>query len=344
YGPTNVHRKWIWKSGTDLWGMDPDDLQGRMPAFLPDVPTVRQDLVDYLGEVQAFDAALGVLLDELESRGLLENTLVVVSGDHGPAGFPHGKCNLYEFGSGVALAIAGPGVRGSETPGQPRVLDDLVSLPDLAPTFLEAAELPVPEVMTARSLWPSLSSSESPIADPSREHVLIGRERHVASARADFKPYPQRAIRTDRYLFIHNFRPERYPLGDPYRLGDSENEPTFAEIRENTFVTLPDEDAGPTKAWLVEHRNDPAIKPLFEQVYGQRPEFELYDMKADVHQMKNVANEPQYASIAEALRTRLHEELIRTGDPRMQDDGAFFENSPMSDPVVKKTKKRVNKK
>ncbi|MEM9828257.1 MAG: sulfatase-like hydrolase/transferase, partial [Planctomycetota bacterium] len=98
YGPTNVHRKWIWKSGTDLWGMDPDDLKGRMPAFLPDVPTVRQDLVDYLGEVQAFDAALGVLLDELKSRGLLENTLVVVSGDHGPAGFPHGKCNLYEFG------------------------------------------------------------------------------------------------------------------------------------------------------------------------------------------------------------------------------------------------------
>ena len=59
-----------------------------MPAFLPDVHAVREDLADYLGEIAAFDAGLGILIDELKKRGEYENTLIVVSGDHGPPGFP----------------------------------------------------------------------------------------------------------------------------------------------------------------------------------------------------------------------------------------------------------------
>ena len=46
-------------SGTRLWGIDPDDLQGKLPPFLPDVPVVREDLADYFGEIAAFDLALG---------------------------------------------------------------------------------------------------------------------------------------------------------------------------------------------------------------------------------------------------------------------------------------------
>ena len=56
FGPTNVHRTWIKGSGKKRWGIDPDDLKGKMPAFLPDVHEVRQDLADYLGEIAAFDA------------------------------------------------------------------------------------------------------------------------------------------------------------------------------------------------------------------------------------------------------------------------------------------------
>lgn len=50
FGPTNVHRKWTKGSGKALWNIDPDDLKGKMPAFLPDVHEVRQDFADYLGE------------------------------------------------------------------------------------------------------------------------------------------------------------------------------------------------------------------------------------------------------------------------------------------------------
>ena len=112
HGPTNVHRKWVKGSGKALWGIDPDALKGKLPAFLPDVPEVREDFADYLGESQAFDAQVGVILKQLKDAGELDRTIVVISGDHGAPGFPGGKCNLYDFGTGVALVAAGPGVPG----------------------------------------------------------------------------------------------------------------------------------------------------------------------------------------------------------------------------------------
>jgi N-sulfoglucosamine sulfohydrolase len=328
FGPTNVHRKWVKGSGKKLWGIEPDDLRGKLPPFLADVPEVREDLADYLGEVQAFDAALGVLLTRLEAIGELDNTIIVVSGDHGPPGFPHGKCNLYDFGSKVSLAIRWGGAK----PG--RVVDDLVSLTDLAPTFLELAGIPVPDAVTGRSLVPLLTSDKSGQIDPERNAVFIGRERHVENARPEFKPYPQRAIRTHDYLYIINFHPERWPLGNPYRL-DGDKPPTAEELSENTRVTLADEDAGPAKAWLVGRRNDPQWKPLFKLAYAKRPREELYDLRSDPHQMKNVAAEPKYAQLRDELQQRLMDELTRTGDPRVVDHGNFFETPPMAGPIQK---------
>src|SRR5204863_9140921 len=136
-------------------GIDPDSLAGKLPTFLPDVPEVREDFADYLGEIQALDMLLGAAIKELEDRGKLDKTMIVVSGDHGPPGFTHGKCNLYDFGTAVSLAIRGAGTRGG------RVLDDFVCLPDLAPTFLEIAGLKPPEVMTGRSAVNVLKSEKS---------------------------------------------------------------------------------------------------------------------------------------------------------------------------------------
>jgi arylsulfatase A-like enzyme len=326
FGPTNTHRKWIKGSGKKLWGIEPEQLKGKMPAFLPDVPEVREDFADYLGEAQAVDAALGVLLARLAEIGELDNTLIAVSGDHGPPGFPHGKCNLYDFGSSVSLAVRGPGVTGG------RVVDDLITLADLAPTFLEAGGLTPPAVMTGRSLVALLRSTQSGRVESARDAVYIGRERHVEGARADFMPYPQRAIRTHDFLYIVNFRPDRWPLGDPYRL-EGPNPPTVQELTEETRVSLPDEDAGPTKAWLVGVRNDPKWKAHFDWVYGKRPREELYDLKSDPQQTKNVAAEPRYATQRAGLERRLMDELKRTGDPRLVDNGRFYETPPMSGPV-----------
>ena len=326
FGPTNVHRKWVKGSGKSLWNLDGEELKGKLPAFLPDVPEVRQDLADYFGEIAALDHALGVHIKRLDELGELENTLIVVSGDHGPPGFPHGKCNLYDYGASVSLAMRWGGMKGG------RVVDDLVSLTDLAPTFLELAGLPIPERMTGRSLVRILQSEQSGQIDPTRDAVFIGRERHVENARADYMPYPQRAIRTAEHLYIINFRPDRWPLGDPYDL-DSDNPPTAKEITEVTRASLPDEDAGPTKAWLVGVRNDPKWQKHFDWVYGKRPREELYDLQKDPHQSKNVAADPDYAAVRVALEKRLLDELNATGDPRLIDDGKFFETPPMAGPV-----------
>jgi N-sulfoglucosamine sulfohydrolase len=326
FGPTNVHRTWIKGSGKALWGLEPDDLKGKLPPYLPDVPEVRQDLTDYFGEIAALDHAMGEFITELEKAGEKDNTLIVISGDHGAPGFPHGKCNLYGFGTGVSLAIAGPGVNGG------RVVDDFVLLPDLAPTYLEAAGQPVPAVMTGRSLWPLLKSERSGQIDPTRDHVLTGRERHVENARADYAPYPQRCLRTADHTFIINFHPERYPLGDPYRL-EVNDEPTREELEQETRTTHPDDDAGPTKAWIIGARKEPQWGPFYERTYAKRPKYELYDLHKDPHEMTNVAADPAYATVKAAMEKQLIDELTRTGDPRMVEEGKFFETAPMSGPV-----------
>ncbi len=334
-GPTNCHRKWIAGSGKQLWGIDPDELAGKLPPFLPDVPIVRQDVADYLGEVQAFDAGLGVLIEELKRVGAYNNTLLVVSGDHGMPGVTHGKCDLYDFGTQVPLAVRWPA--GIKHPG--RVVDDFVSLPDLAVTFLEAAGAERSERMVAKSIMNLLTSEQSGQVDPTRDAVFTGRERHVAQARPGNLPYPMRAIRTDQYLYIINFQPDRWPMG----VGpESGNPPSFEAVRENTFVAYADLDASPTKAWIVTNRNkDPRS---FELAVGKRPRHELYDIRSDPHSMRNLAGDPQFAAAQSKLHQRLMDELKRTGDPRIGEN-VVFEKPPLTDPPpAKRNRNRPNKK
>lgn len=321
WGPTNVHRKWTYGSGEALWGINPDDLKGKMPAFLPDVDTVRVDFADYLGEVMAFDAGLGVLIEELEALGELDNTLVVVSGDHGFPGFSNGKCNLYDAGTQVPLIARWP----TEIPAK-RVVEDLVSLPDLAPTFLEVAHLAPPAEMTAQSLWPLLRSNASGQVNDERSWVITGRERHVRKARAGLLPYPQRALRTKDWLYIVNFEPDRYPMGDPLVV-DEDYQADMQALTNNTFVAFPDFDASPTKAWLVAHRKEAAYQPYYDFAFGKRPPEELYSVPEDPDQIRNLADDPVYASTKERLRQQLFAELEKTGDPRLA-SSVPFESPP----------------
>ena len=213
WGPTNTHRTWERGSGEELWNLDPDDLKGRMPAFLPDAHEIREDFNDYLGECVAFDAGLGVIIERLEAIGELDNTLIVVSGDLGIPGFPRAKCNLYDIGTEVAMAVRW---HGQVSPG--RVVSDFVNLMDLAPTFLDAAGVDQPSGMVGNSIVPLLKSGGSGRMEEDRDFVVTGRERHNPTREGGL-PYPQRALRTDDFLYIYNFEPDRWPMGDPERLG-----------------------------------------------------------------------------------------------------------------------------
>jgi N-sulfoglucosamine sulfohydrolase len=176
---------------------------------MPDVPEVRGDFANYMGEIQAWDAAVGVILEELQAAGALTDTLVVASGDHSMPGVPDGKCNLYDRGVAVPLLARVPGIAGG------LVVDDFVNLMDVAPTFLEAGGVTPPVVMTGRGLLGVLRSGSSGLVDKSRTWVVTGRERHVDMPREGNLPYPRRALRTRNHLYIRNFAPDRWTLGSP---------------------------------------------------------------------------------------------------------------------------------
>jgi len=332
WGPTNTHRTWERGSGKAVWGLDPDDLKGRMPDFLPDVHEVREDVCDYLGECLAVDAGVGVLLERLEAMGELDDTLVVVSGDHGIPGFPRAKCNLYDIGCEVALAARWP---GRIRPG--RVVDDMVNLMDLAPTFLEAAGVSVPDSMSATSLLPVLENPASGQVEAGRDFVVTGRERHVADAREGHLPYPQRAIRTHDFLYIVNFEPDRWPMGDPGGLDDLEAEPpSFDTLCGRTRAVYADMDASPTKAWMIHHRAEDGVRDLFDLGFGKRPREELYDLRVDPCYMKNVAGEPGYEEAREELAGRLMQVLRENNDPRVVESPCRYEHAPYAGPMPKK--------
>lgn len=327
WGPTNTHRTWVKGSGAKLWSLNPDDLKGKLSKHLPDVPEIREDVADYLGEVQAFDAGLGALLSELEQTGEMANTIVIVSGDHGMPGVPAGKCNLYDLGTRVSLAIAWP-----EKYAANRVVDDFVCLPDLAPTILEAAGVEIPEVMTGRSLQNVLTSSASGQVDSSRDAVIMGRERHVARTRPDFLPYPQRAIRTGEFLYIRNFKPDRWPMGTAPGFGIPDGAfPDEQALNQSTYAVFADMDASPTKTWLVLNGiNNPQYRRYFDAAFAPRPEEELFDLKTDPDQTVNVAADPQYQTVRIQLSERLMTVLRETKDPRVTEDPVRYERPPFA--------------
>ncbi len=272
-----------------------------VPGFLPDCDVVRSDILDYYYEVEWYDTQLGKMLDSLEAAGELENTLVVTTSDNGMA-FPRAKATMYEYGIHMPLAVSWPAAfEGGRT------VEDLISFTDFAPTFLEAAGVTAPEVVTGRSFLDVLRSGKAGRVDASRTSACSGRERH-SHARFDNLGYPARALRTHDYLYIRNFAPERYPAGVPEEYYDI--------------------DASPSKSYLIENKDDPAVKPFFEMTMEKAPGEQLFDISADPACLKNLAEEPAFAAQKSALAEELESTLRATGDLRVTGGGDIWESYP----------------
>lgn len=309
FGSIDPHRPYDSALREEL-GVDPDAV--KVPPVFPDVPAVREDIADYYAEVQRFDREVGEILERLRELGELDNTIIVISGDHGMP-FPRYKGNLYDSGTRVPLVIRWSG----RIPGG-REVTDLVNLTALAPTLLETAGVAVPDAMTGRSLVEVLRSPKEGRVDPARDRVFVGRERHTPAQEAPLSGgYPMRSVRTDDFLYIVNLEPDRWPAGNP------DPATTFMEDG-----WLGDVDNGPTKFYLWANRNDPKIKPLYDLSFARRPPEELYDLRADPDQTRNVAENSEYAAEKVRLRRELMEELLRTSDPRAKGAGEAFDNYP----------------
>lgn len=298
FGSSDPHRAYEKGSGLAS-GLRLEDVP--VPAFLPDAPVVRSDILDYYFEIERFDRELGEILSFLEERDQLANTFVIVTSDNGMP-FPRAKADLYDFGSRVPLAVRWP----ERIPGG-RVVSDFVSLVDVAPTILGAAGLESPPDMTGRSFLDVLASADQGRVAPARDHVILARERHTPW-RAGRVGYPMRAIRTDQFLYIRNLAPDRWPAGDP---------PIFGEV-----------DPSPTKDFVRDRRDAPGFERYYEAAFAKRPAEELYDTDLDSGQLNNSAALDSLAAAKISLASRLDRHLTATSDPRALGHPPTWESNP----------------
>ncbi|MEN8204146.1 MAG: sulfatase, partial [Bacteroidota bacterium] len=306
FGSSEPHRKFEANSGVRL-GVELDKVS--VPGFLPDVPEVRGDVADYLGEIKWVDHHLEQMIAMLEKEEILDNTLIIITSDNGMA-FPSAKNNLYEYGIHMPLAIYWK--EGIKNPG--RVIDDLVSLTDLAPTLLEIGGADVPKEMTGKSLLEIFNSDKSGRVEKSRKYVFAGKERHTICREGELG-YPQRSVRDYQYLYIRNYEPGRWPAGSPdtpsvhgWLYGDIDESPSKTYLRRNAF--------------------DTDVKPLFEKAMGKRPSEELYDILKDPACLHNLADEPAFSKDKKRLSGVLEKYLKRTDDPRTLTGGSVWDHFP----------------
>ncbi len=311
YGATEPHRRYKTGIGREN-GISLEDII--VPDFLPDVEAVRADMADYLYEIQHFDQHLVRMIELLEQSGELDNTVIIVTSDNGMP-FARAKANLYEYGFHVPLAI-----RWGNRIQPGRIVNDLISFADMAPTLLEITGIQHPAMqgsglsMSGMSFYNLLLSSNNGLVEPERQYIYGARERHSCS-RWNNLSYPIRAVRTHQFLYINNFKPDRWPAGAPMRYDENGNlVPGFHDIDDFT------ED------YIFTHRNDSLIKIYFDMAVARRPREELYDVLLDPGCLNNLSDLPEYQEIIMGLRGQLHSRLLETGDPRVLGYGDIWES------------------
>jgi len=301
-GTSEPHRAFEKGSGSN-YGIDSQKI--RIPGFLPNEPEIREDISDYLLEIKWADQHLEKIIDLLERQGKLENTLIIVTSDNGMA-FPGAKATLYEYGIHIPLAIRwGNGIKDAG-----RSSDLLVSLTDLAPTILEAAQLVIPNAMTGKSLNDIFLGLE--IKD--RSYAFSGKERHTVCREGDL-PYPQRAVRDSRFLYIQNLEPERWPSGSP-------------KIKSSHGWEYGDIDLSPTFNYLKENKNKASIEKFFHFATGKRPSEELFDIINDPACQNNLVNNKVFESDKIRLSRVLTAYLVDTQDPRAISNKILWDHYP----------------
>ncbi len=295
YGCLEPHRKYSFEEGI-RGGKSLDEIES-IPTYFPDTKEVRTDLLDYAYEIEWFDKHLGNMLTILEEKGELDNTLVVVTSDNG-CPFPRVKGQMYEQDFHLPMVASYPKLSASN-----RVVSDIISFTDLAPTFLEVAGVEIPATMTGKSFADVFSGDKSGIINENRNLTYFGREKHDLGREGDLG-YPVRCIRTQEYLYIYNFAPNRYPAGNP-----------------ETYYT--NCDSSPTKEEIIKRHNN-GDDYYYSLAFGKRPQEELYQIIEDAECMKNLANVDEYNSVKTEMHDKLFDFLKETGDPRL-DDPDYFE-------------------
>ncbi len=268
------------------WHRDPirpvklEDVQ--VPPQYADTPFIRRDWANGLEAMQLVDRQVGELLQRLDDEGLAENTLVFFIGDHGVCNI-RGKQFLYDEGTHIPMIVRWP---GKVKPGS--VNKDLVSALDICSTVLEVAKASSPVPLHGRSLFGNGEESAGSIAN--RRYLFAARDKMGATHDA------MRSIRSKDFKLILNLMPER-----PYC--------QFSQYKEGAYPPLAEMNVLHLKGELT---------PAQDQFFADhKPEIEMFDLRSDPYELKNVVDDPDY----EPQKATLLKELNRWRTEVIHDQG-----------------------
>lgn len=273
----HVHRVWCALSDSRFL---PDEID--VPPWLPDRPTVRKDLARFHEDIAVMDEAIGSVLSTLNQTGLDRQTLVIFITDHGAA-FPGAKATLYDAGVRIPMIMHWPGVIDGGA-----VFDELLSGTDVTPTLLELVGGATPPDLAGRSFLPLLRG------DPydAREEVGGGLFYDVAYD-------PMHYIRTHTHKYIRSFAvtAEDAAGADPQ---------TLSTYKAGRWIRVDDFDVLTSPTWQALADETDASRP---------PREELYDLRSDPSERRNLADDPRSRSILDAMRQRMDRMMRDTDSP-----------------------------
>ncbi|MEI9917493.1 MAG: sulfatase [Bacteroidota bacterium] len=270
FAPYDAHREW---QADEHNAHKPSDLE--VPATLVDTEGTRIDLAAYYSEIERLDSSIGQLEKELQAQGIADNTMIIFMADNGRP-FPGSKTRLYDRGVKTPLIIKWP-ARIRQTG---KVCNSLVSSIDIAPTILDIATGPAPESMQGKSF---LSLLNSP-AKKFRNYVFTEHNWH------DYEAY-ERAVRTEKFLYIINGRPQFANQGPL----DAVNSPSFKALLN-----------AKAKGTLT-----PIQKDLFT---APRSPEEFFNVIDDPLQQLNVSTNPKFFRDINKLRKVMQQWQDETAD------------------------------
>lgn len=299
----NTHRPWRKhiKINPDLPKVDPASVE--IPPCWPDTPVTRQDYAEYLTTVQHADAVIGAIMQAVKDAGQLGNTIFIYSSDQGFC-YTRAKATAYDWGVHVPLSFTGPGVESGV------MSDALVGHVDIMPTILDLAGLPIPKTVQGKSLRRVI---EGKAKDVGRPFIV---SEHNAHGGAPEEYYPTRSVTDGRYRYIWNINYKKVPDFDIDSLA---TDPQARKVsRSPAWMPW---DATPSDVWennayqeIILHKTGfPEPYALLKDSFF-RPEFELYDLKNDPYEMKNLAANPECKSVVDRMDKTLKKWMDAEGD------------------------------
>lgn len=271
FAAVDAHRKWQ----ADDFGTPHDPNHVRVPPYLADTRSTREDIASYYNEISRLDYYVGEVLKELRAQGIEQNTLILFMADNGSA-FPRSKGRLYDSGIKTPFIIKWPA--GIARPGS--VSQAMVSAVDIASTLVDIAGVKAIPQFQGKSFRPLLKDPSLPF----RDFVFAEHNWH------DYEAY-ERMVRTTEFLYIFNARPSLSNNGP----ADSNTSPAFDDLKQLR-----------NEGKLTAAQNDIFMVP--------RPYEELYDNTKDPMQLVNIASLPAYQETLVQLREILRQWQADTKD------------------------------